>query len=155
MSHFGLYFTVGSLYFDDAKYEALSDGAKVLWCLAPDAGLIWGIKVLLALENKAVGLSFSNLFTTIENDPISMGLVWLMFLLDIFIYSLIISYIDAVKPGEFGSAKKWYFPFLVSKCSLKYPNLLLFYAFCPRVWYSPVPGCVALKRTTKLMSQNR
>jgi ATP-binding cassette subfamily A (ABC1) protein 3 len=41
----------------------------------------------------------------------AMGAVWIMFLVDIAVYSLIIAYIDKIAPGKFGVAEKWYFPF--------------------------------------------
>ena len=112
--HIGTYFPISTLYAEDQKYDQLSDFAKVAWCLVPNAGFFWGSKVLLALENKATGVGFANLFTPLDpSDPISMGVVYVMFLVDILICSLIIAYVDAVKPGQYGSAKKWYFPFMV------------------------------------------
>ena len=47
------------------------------------------------------------------DDPMSMGICWLMFLVDIVVYFLVMWYIDTIKPGSFGVGKKWYFPFEV------------------------------------------
>ena len=38
--------------------------------------------------------------------------VWVMFALDILLYSVMIAYLDKVAPGKYGVAEKWYF-FLV------------------------------------------
>ena len=68
--------------------------------------------MLMATEAKGSGLQWSNLFSRARpEDPLTMGAVWIMFLVDIVVYSLIIAYIDKIAPGKYGVAKKWYFPF--------------------------------------------
>jgi hypothetical protein len=62
-----------------------------------------------------VGLTWMNLFepaSGIKGD-ISVGLVWLMFIVDIIIYSIVTWYISSVMPGKYGLAKPWYFIFMV------------------------------------------
>ena len=79
--------------------------------LVPNVNLIWGIKMLMSAESKGSGLQWANLFTRGEpDDPLTMGAVWLMFLFDCLLFSLIILYIDTVAPGKFGVARPWYFP---------------------------------------------
>ena len=69
--------------------------------------------VLQTLEGTG-GLRWGNLFDRIEpDDPMTMGVYWIMFLADAVIYALIMWYIDTIKPGSFGVGKKWYFPFEV------------------------------------------
>lgn len=46
-------------------------------------------------------------------DPVTMGVIFGMFVVDMVVYGLITWYVDAVKPGQFGVAKSWYFPFQV------------------------------------------
>ena len=71
------------------------------------------LKILQSLEGTG-GLQWSNLWTRIEpDDPQTMGLYWLMFLVDITIYALIMWYVDTIKPGTYGVGRKWYFPFEV------------------------------------------
>ena len=66
--------------------------------------------VLQTLEGTG-GLKWNNLWERTEpDDPMTMGVYWLMFLVDIFLYAIIMWYIDAIKPGTFGVGKKWYFP---------------------------------------------
>merc|ERR1711874_241356 len=54
------------------------------------------------------------------DDPMTMGMYWTMFLVDIVIYALIVWYLDTVKPGKFGVGRKWYFPFEI--CITKWRN---------------------------------
>ena len=71
------------------------------------------LKVLQSLEGTG-GLQWNNLWGRIEpDDPMTMGLYWLMFLVDIAIYAFIMWYIDTIKPGTYGVGRKWYFPFEV------------------------------------------
>ena len=60
------------------------------------------------------GLHWNNLWSRIKSDdPQTMGLYWLMFLVDIGLYAFIMWYVDNVKPGTYGVGRKWYFPFEV------------------------------------------
>jgi hypothetical protein len=43
----------------------------------------------------------------------TMSVVWGMFVADMFIFFVIVWYVDAIKPGKYGVAKKFYFPFQV------------------------------------------
>jgi hypothetical protein len=45
---------------------------------------------------------------------ISVGLVWLMFIVDIIVYGIVTWYISSIIPGRYGFAQPWYFIFLVS-----------------------------------------
>ena len=63
-------------------------------------------------EGKGSGLQLSTVFTSdTPDDPLTMGSVWIMFIVDIIFYSLIIAYVDKVAPGKYGVAEKWYFLF--------------------------------------------
>ena len=74
--------------------------------------------VLTSLEGTG-GLTWNNLWhRTNPDDPMTMGLYWMIFLVDILIYSAIMWYIDTIKPGTFGVGRKWYFPFEVKLTSL-------------------------------------
>jgi len=62
-----------------------------------------------------VGLTWMNFFVPpsgIKGD-ISVGLVWLMFIVDIIVYSIVTWYISSIMPGKYGLAKPWYFVFMV------------------------------------------
>jgi len=65
-------------------------------------------------ESQALGVQWSNLFT--RSDPanaLTMGAIWAMFIANMAIFGFITWYIDAVKPGKYGVARKWYFLFQV------------------------------------------
>jgi hypothetical protein len=69
----------------------------------------------LFLFDAEVGLTWTTLFQPpngIKGD-LSVGLVWLMFIVDIIVYSIITWYISSIMPGNYGVAKPWYFIFLV------------------------------------------
>ena len=70
---------------------------------------------LLRTLESTDGLQWKNLWNRIDtNDPQTMGLYWLMFLVDIFIYAFMMYYVDTIKPGKYGVGRKWYFPFEVN-----------------------------------------
>jgi hypothetical protein len=72
--------------------------------------------LVVFLFGTVVGLTWMNLFKApsgIKGD-ISVGLVWLMFIVDIIIYSIVTWYISSITPGKYILAKPWYFIFLVS-----------------------------------------
>jgi len=95
----------------------------------------WGIKILSAEEVKGTGVIWANLFSRIEPaDPMvsskirilqtaflvfyffqMMGLVWVMFFVSMIVFGTITWYIDNIKPGKYGVAKRWYFPVQVKK----------------------------------------
>ena len=72
------------------------------------------------LEGKGAGLQWSTLFRRIRpEDPLTMGSVWIMFLVDIVFYGLVVWYMDNVAPGKYGVAKKFYFLFQVRPDNVK------------------------------------
>ncbi len=96
-------------------YIAMTGGAKIALALIPNVAMWWGVKVIGTQEGSGEGAQFTNLFDRIdESDPISMGVVWIMMIVDILVYGFITWYIDSVKPGPYGVAQKWYFLFTVS-----------------------------------------
>jgi hypothetical protein len=57
------------------------------------------------------GLSWRNFFIppSGKEGDISVGLVWVMLIVDIVIYTIVTWYVDSVMPGKYGLAKPWYF----------------------------------------------
>ena len=85
--------------------------------LYPNLGFYYGVQVLQVQEGTGAGCQFSNLFTrTLPDDPITMGVIWILFLANVVIFGFLTWYMDSIKPGPFGVAKKWYFIFQV--CSI-------------------------------------
>ena len=109
----------GVLGVDETKYSKMDGGTKIILAIIyPNVGLQWGINVM-----NMKGSQWSNLFeSSKEGDPITMGVVWILFLVNIILYGTITWYIDSVHPGPYGVAKKWYFCFQVryNLCLLKF-----------------------------------
>ena len=71
--------------------------------------------MLTSAEGKGSGITWATLSSRISpDDPLTMGSVLMMFIVDIVVYSIIIWYIDKIAPGKYGVAEKWYFPFTLS-----------------------------------------
>ena len=67
---------------------------------------------MTSAEGKGSGITWATLFSRISpDDPLTMGSVLIMFMVDIVLYSIIIWYVDKIAPGKYGVAEKWYFPF--------------------------------------------
>ena len=62
-----------------------------------------------------VGLTWSNLNPSLNDDTFSMADVFVMLAVDFFLYALIAWYVDAVMPGDYGIPQPLYFPFTVSQ----------------------------------------
>ncbi|KDR09441.1 hypothetical protein L798_00662, partial [Zootermopsis nevadensis] len=89
---------------------------KMLSAILPNTAISWGYHLILTFESKKVGLTWMNIFeppSGIKGD-FSVGLVLLMFIVDIVIYSIITWYISSIMPGKYGLAKPWYFVFMPS-----------------------------------------
>eukprot|EP00095_Tigriopus_kingsejongensis_P007158 maker-scaffold285_size222332-snap-gene-1.18 protein:Tk07158 transcript:maker-scaffold285_size222332-snap-gene-1.18-mRNA-1 annotation:"hypothetical protein TcasGA2_TC002276" len=105
----------GILGQNDQFYVNVSFGSKMGLALLPNMGLWFILKGILRSESSAIGVTFSSL-----NDPIIPGdgmtilYAWIMFLVSVLIYGILIWYIDTVKPGPFGQARPFYFPFMKS-----------------------------------------
>ena len=96
----------------------------ILAIIYPNIGLHWGIKVMSFHENAGTGSQWNNLFEkAMDDDPITMGVVWVLFLVNILLFGIITWYIDSVHPGPFGVAKKWYFCFQVHMYNFIKTNL--------------------------------
>ncbi len=72
------------------------------------------LKIFSVPNTLAYSKKFHNLGRRADPaEPLTMGAIWGMFIADMIIYGAITWYIDAVKPGKYGVARKWYFLFQV------------------------------------------
>ena len=112
---------------DDAKYASMSNASKVLLTLIyPNIGLLWGTKVMKSREITSEGLHWSNLFDrTQPDDSMTMGLLWILFFVNMLIFAIITWYIDSVHPGPYGVAKKWYFCFQVGTHEIQITHFMI------------------------------
>ncbi len=69
-------------------------------------------------EYKALSMA-SKLPLKSAEDDLTLGLVWIMLLVDMVVFAFIIFYFDNVKPGPFGTARKPYFFLTVNVTSFK------------------------------------
>jgi len=91
--------------------NTVEPGVKLLSAILPNTAINWGFSLILSWETTGEGLSWRNFFIppSGKEGDISVGLVWVMFMVDIVIYSILTWYIDSVMPGKYGIAKPWYF----------------------------------------------
>ncbi|XP_071785236.1 phospholipid-transporting ATPase ABCA3-like isoform X1 [Asterias amurensis] len=93
-------------------YDSSTLEVKTAASLLSNVAFGFGVKVMALYEGQGVGLQWSNLATSPSlDDPFSMGIVFMMFILDTFIYLLITWYVEAIFPGSYGIPKPPYFPF--------------------------------------------
>ena len=85
-----------------------------------------------------VGLQWNNIAHGPNlGETFSMAHVLCMLLVNLFVFGLLTCYFDAVRPGSFGTAQAWYFPFSVG-CPSSSSSLLLlrlFYVYCYFYYY--------------------
>ncbi|XP_044269295.1 phospholipid-transporting ATPase ABCA3-like isoform X2 [Tribolium madens] len=95
-----------------SKAAVPSLGAKMGVSLLAPSALIFGVGVLFKFEGIGMGSQWSNLFkTTSPRDKLSLGLIFLILIVDTLLYMVIAVYVEAIFPGEYGIAQPWYFPF--------------------------------------------
>ncbi|XP_075215102.1 phospholipid-transporting ATPase ABCA3-like [Lycorma delicatula] len=91
---------------------------KLLLSLLPTYLLPEGLNIIFASNTRGIGVHWYNLFDTPTGDEkdLSMGLVFVMFVVDIFFYGVLTWYVDNVRPGPYGRARPWYFIFNIFHC---------------------------------------
>ncbi|XP_072798874.1 phospholipid-transporting ATPase ABCA3-like isoform X1 [Vicugna pacos] len=92
------------------NYGHITLTRKVAACLSSNVALALGIKLLVKLEIKRIGVKWNNLWTPASlDDNLVLGHMSGMLLLDAFLYGLVTWYIENVFPGKYGVPKPWYF----------------------------------------------
>jgi hypothetical protein len=79
-------------------------------CLFPSLAIDIGSAVIVSLEFKGVGLTWSSLFTSDETYGLSVADVMMGMLLSALIFSILILYIELLY-SDLSKRKKWYYPF--------------------------------------------
>ncbi|GMS87757.1 hypothetical protein PENTCL1PPCAC_9932 [Pristionchus entomophagus] len=84
---------------------------RMLNCINPDIALNYGVLLLAQYETQAGGLSWSNLFERVTPDePLTLGHMCIMLVVDGIIFILITWFVEAVNPGGEGVPQKpWFF----------------------------------------------
>nr|QNH67855.1 ATP-binding cassette transporter subfamily A member 1-like protein X1 [Brachionus rotundiformis] len=85
---------------------------KFLASLSSTVAFSYGCEIIAAFEKQNIGVNWENFYQTpySNEDPFNMNYLCLILLMDALIYMLLTWYIEGVAPGEFGVARKWYFP---------------------------------------------
>ncbi|XP_030566359.1 ATP-binding cassette sub-family A member 3 isoform X2 [Drosophila novamexicana] len=81
-------------------------------CLFMNSAMPLILVQILGYEIRGLGVQWNNLFTTSHPDDImSIGYILLIMLGTNILRIIFCLYVDQLNPGEYGVAKKWYFPF--------------------------------------------
>ena len=104
---------------------------KLAICLVPNLSLFFGFTLIIEKEMDTSGMKWESLGKPTSNiEDLTLLHVWMMLLVDFLLYMLILWYMDNVRPGKFGLAKKLYFPFQVIKD--KNENINAYFLIIPR-----------------------
>lgn len=96
---------------EEAAHNNIPAWLKSLASLLSTTAFGLGAKYFAFYEEVGVGVQWANLnISPLEDDNFSLGHVAAMMLVDAFIYSLLVWYIENVHPGSYGLPKPWYFP---------------------------------------------
>jgi len=94
------------------KYAEIGFYTKIFLCFFQNSAMGFHFKMLIILEGKTDGLQWNNIFKPgLAKDSFSIGSIWIMLILDSFVYMLIALYFEKVMPGDVGVAEKWNFIF--------------------------------------------
>uniref|UniRef100_A0A8W4FGX7 ATP binding cassette subfamily A member 16 n=1 Tax=Sus scrofa TaxID=9823 RepID=A0A8W4FGX7_PIG len=97
------------------NYGQITLTRKVAACLSPNIALALGIKLLVKLELKQVGVKWKHLWTPANlEDKLIFKYMLGMLLFDAFFYGLVTWYVENVFPGQYGMPQPWYFFLMVS-----------------------------------------
>ncbi|CAN7993624.1 unnamed protein product [Ixodes hexagonus] len=96
---------------EEAAHNNIPAWLKSLASLLSTTAFGLGAKYFAFYEEVGVGVQWANLgISPLEDDNFSLGHVAAMMLVDAFIYSLLVWYIENVHPGSYGLPRPWYFP---------------------------------------------
>ncbi|CAD5115360.1 DgyrCDS4339 [Dimorphilus gyrociliatus] len=93
-------------------YDTLSMSSKLAACLLPNIAMSLGCQVIGMFEGTGSGVHWDNIFSGVSvDDDFSLLHTILMMILDSVICLIIMWYVEAVWPGDFGVPQPFYFPF--------------------------------------------
>ena len=104
MVFFASYFI--SFAVEDAN---VSQGEKIAASLLPNIAFSLSAGVLAEFEKGQVGIQPDNSYDVVNNYSFGIGILFLF--LDTVIFILLAFYLEEVWPTEWGTKRKWYFPF--------------------------------------------
>lgn len=96
------------------NYASIGLWPKIAASLLVNSGMGFGFKVLGRYESAMIGVQWHNLFQPVTpDDDMTLGYVMLALLAASVIQMTLALYIEQVKPGDYGVAEPWYFPFTI------------------------------------------
>ena len=91
-----------------------NNNIKLISSLFCNSGMGFGVSVITQYETLGVGVQWSNLFKPVSPDvDLTLGSVMTFLLIASIVQMTITLYMEKVKPGEFGVAEPFYFPFTI------------------------------------------
>lgn len=99
-------------FFLEQHYESVATSVKIVFCLFGNTALGLGLNVILRYEAEQEGIQWGNVFTPMNsNVSFHLGHVITMLIVDALLYLVVALYVEKIKPGAYGLAEKWNFPF--------------------------------------------
>lgn len=106
-------------------YDTLSMSSKIASCLIPNIAMSLGCQIIGMFEGTGCGVHWNNIFNGVSvDDNFSLMHTILMMVLDSIICLLIVWYVEAVWPGDYGVPQPYYFPFQKSYWCGSLPTLI-------------------------------
>eukprot|EP00123_Amoebidium_parasiticum_P015512 comp23006_c0_seq1/m.36687 comp23006_c0_seq1/g.36687 ORF comp23006_c0_seq1/g.36687 comp23006_c0_seq1/m.36687 type:complete len:1736 (-) comp23006_c0_seq1:41-5248(-) len=92
------------------RYKEMNSGVLTAACLAVNTCMSWGWTEIGSWEEVVTPMNWSDLGKpSVFNDPLNMGLVYGMLIVDSVLFLTIGWYVENVFPGKYGVSKPWYF----------------------------------------------
>ena len=111
--HFGTWLPGG--FITPENYFAWSVGTKIAISLVPNLGFSFGFIMMWFKETDgSEGMTWANVNKpVIASDNLTLVDIWATHILTSAVFIIILWYMDNVRPGKFGVAQPFYFPFTV------------------------------------------
>lgn len=97
------------------NFETTSSSTILAASLFCNSGMGFGFKLMTKYEAAFVGAQWNNLFSSpLPDVDLTLGSIIVVMLIASVLQMLIALYVEKIRPGEFGVAEKFYFPFMPS-----------------------------------------
>ncbi|XP_076318605.1 phospholipid-transporting ATPase ABCA3-like isoform X2 [Tachypleus tridentatus] len=101
--------------YGSSNYNDISLSLKLASCLLPNMALYWAVRVMSTFESYKEGATWANIGkAALPGDNLTLGGIMGIMIASLVVYGVIIWYVDAVWPWQFGIPKPVYFPLMPS-----------------------------------------
>ena len=113
------------------NYFTWSVGAKRAISLVPNLGFYIGFLMTWFKETDgSVGMTWDAAFKPVTlSDNLTLADIWLSHIISSVVFLVLLWYLDNVRPGRFGVAQPFYFPFTVHLPKQFWVKIFFFYYF--------------------------